>query len=268
MPMFIFCKRLPVYFLAPTVLLLLVYPTAAAAEAPAEQPVQKRRWYDPRRYVDRMQRSIDRVRQLEIVEMLSALAHGQPPDEGQGWFHEGQSRYGWAWLSLRYDQNADGLIGADEFPKERAKLFAALDRDQNSKIEKADFDWSSEAPFVKQMSQARRLFGPIDRDRNGQLTRQEWRDFFERAAFDADTLTPADLQATLFPPPDPSQDEPAPLDFLRGFASGELGSVYQGPSVGRLAPDFELSDYERNRTIRLSQFRGQKPVVLIFGSFT
>jgi hypothetical protein len=40
------------------------------------------------------------------------------------------------------------------------------------------------------------------------------------------------------------------------------------PKVGELAPDFELSDYTGTKTARLSDFKGKKPVVLLFGSFT
>ena len=40
------------------------------------------------------------------------------------------------------------------------------------------------------------------------------------------------------------------------------------PKVGEMAPDFELSDFTGTKTVRLSDFRGGKPVVLLFGSFT
>lgn len=40
------------------------------------------------------------------------------------------------------------------------------------------------------------------------------------------------------------------------------------PKIGDLAPDFELSDYTGTTTVRLSDYRGKKPVVLLFGSFT
>ena len=40
------------------------------------------------------------------------------------------------------------------------------------------------------------------------------------------------------------------------------------PKVGDLAPDFELSDSNGENPVRLSEFRGQKPVALVFGSFT
>ena len=40
------------------------------------------------------------------------------------------------------------------------------------------------------------------------------------------------------------------------------------PQVGELAPDFELTDVPGQETVRLSDFRGDRPVVLLFGSFT
>lgn len=40
------------------------------------------------------------------------------------------------------------------------------------------------------------------------------------------------------------------------------------PKIGEMAPDFELSDYAGAGTMRLSDYRGDKPVVLLFGSFT
>ena len=40
------------------------------------------------------------------------------------------------------------------------------------------------------------------------------------------------------------------------------------PKVGDIAPDFELCDASGESTIRLSDFRGQKPVALAFGSYT
>ena len=40
------------------------------------------------------------------------------------------------------------------------------------------------------------------------------------------------------------------------------------PKVGDSAPDFQLIDTSGKQVIQLSTFRGQKPVALIFGSFT
>jgi hypothetical protein len=40
------------------------------------------------------------------------------------------------------------------------------------------------------------------------------------------------------------------------------------PKAGDIAPDFELCDVNGENPVRLSQFRKQKPVALVFGSFT
>jgi len=40
------------------------------------------------------------------------------------------------------------------------------------------------------------------------------------------------------------------------------------PKVGDQAPDFELADTSGENRVRLSDFKGRKPVALVFGSFT
>lgn len=40
------------------------------------------------------------------------------------------------------------------------------------------------------------------------------------------------------------------------------------PKAGDMAPVFTLSDVSGKRSVTLSNFRGGKPVALIFGSFT
>jgi hypothetical protein len=42
----------------------------------------------------------------------------------------------------------------------------------------------------------------------------------------------------------------------------------KAPRAGDLAPDFTLTDVSGERTVTLSDFRGEKPVALVFGSFT
>lgn len=37
---------------------------------------------------------------------------------------------------------------------------------------------------------------------------------------------------------------------------------------GDMAPDFELRDVNGENSVRLSDFRGKRPVALVFGSFT
>ena len=42
----------------------------------------------------------------------------------------------------------------------------------------------------------------------------------------------------------------------------------KAPRKGDMAPDFNLYDIEGKESVTLSNFRGKKPVALVFGSFT
>ena len=42
----------------------------------------------------------------------------------------------------------------------------------------------------------------------------------------------------------------------------------KAPRAGDMAPDFTLFDIEGKNSVTLSDFRGEKPVALVFGSFT
>ncbi len=42
----------------------------------------------------------------------------------------------------------------------------------------------------------------------------------------------------------------------------------KAPKAGARAPDFGLSDVNGENPIRVSQFFGQRPIVLVFGSFS
>jgi Ca2+-binding EF-hand superfamily protein len=207
----------------------------------------------------------------EIVEMAWALATGGDLEGGVGWFHPGQSRYGWDWLVARYDADHDGTITREEF-KGRAELFDRLDRDGDGVLTAADFDWSSDSAFLKESRPIGKWFRAIDANSNGRISQHEWQEFFAKAAKGKDYLTPEDLRLMLQPPEKKddkkSDDEPSPWVLLKGFATGELGSIHEGPAVGDAAPEFKLRTQDGDREYRLSQFRGRKPVVLIFGSFT
>ena len=47
-----------------------------------------------------------------------------------------------------------------------------------------------------------------------------------------------------------------------------LQEMPAGPRVGDKAPDFKLRTKDGQREVQISSFKGQKPVVLVFGSFT
>jgi hypothetical protein len=232
-----------------------------------------RGWLDPLRYRDAVAGAADEVRHAEAVEMVSAIWQGSMMGPGEGWFHAGQSRYGWKWLTRRYDADRDGVITRAEF-KGPAELFDRLDRDHNGVLTADDFDWSERSPWLRQAEIAARWFGAIDADSNGRVSRAEWDAFFEKMAKGRDAITPDDLRDGVYPPrPALPRGKappgmPSPLQLTLGVLKGEVGSPFPGPGVGQKAPDFTLPTQDGKGEITLSQYRGNKPAVLIFGSFT
>ncbi|MBI3866219.1 MAG: hypothetical protein HY290_30435 [Planctomycetia bacterium] len=220
------------------------------------------------------QKSLARANQIEGVQMVTAVLAGSDMGPGEGWFHAGQSRYGWPWLAERYDQNRDGVITADEFSGPAA-MFERLDRDKSGEIKADDFDWSDAAPFIRQQGQAGQWFARFDKSSNGRITPDEWQQFFEKLAGEKGYVSREDLRMGLFPPapkttapPAPGQDGPSRETLLLGILSGELGSLFEGPRIDQQAPDFELESQDHKQRIRLSSYHDEKPVVLVFGSFT
>ncbi len=242
----------------------------SAAEPPAKPPKAPP---EPLAFGAWLRRSLPEIQVPEIVEMSWNLAMGGDLGPGQGWFHPGQSRYGWEWLVQRNDANHDGKVTREEF-KGPAEMFDRLDRDRDGVLTADDFDWSENSSLIRQSRSMRPWFRAIDANSNGRISRQEWEAFFAKASRGKDYLTPDDLREMLQPPEKKdkddkrSNDDPSPLVLIKGFLTGELGSIFEGPAIGERAPDFTLKTQDGKQEIRLSDFRGQKPVVLIFGSFT
>jgi hypothetical protein len=246
---------------------LLALPAAAAGREPA--PSAWSGLLNLRLLGKSVAHGFSGLRHLEIVEMVSALADGSL-GPGEGWFHAGQSRYGWSWLAARFDANKDGKIDRKEF-RGPADLFDRLDRDHDGVLTRADFDWSEGSSWWREHRQAISWFYLLDGNSNGRVSRAEWEAFFEKASRGKGYLTPDDLREALQPPrpSKPSKQQgPPPEIMVKGLLTGELGSIYEGPHLGDQAPDFTLKTPDGKGTVRLSQYRGKRPVVLIFGSFT
>src|SRR5229473_3125034 len=248
-------------------ILLVAAPELKAQEKTAKKPADAA----PLTFTQWLRQCPPRIRVPEIVEMMWALATGGDLEGGVGWFHEGQSRYGWDWLAARYDTDHDGTITREEF-KGPAELFDRLDRNGDGVLTAEDFNWSSNSEFLKQARPIGKWFRAVDTNSNGRISLHEWQSFFAKAAKGKEYLTPEDLRLMLQPPEKKddkkSDDEPSPLILLKGFATGELGSYHEGPAIGDKAPEFALRTQDGSGAFRLSQFQGKKPVVLIFGSFT
>jgi len=54
------------------------------------------------------------------------------------------------------------------------------------------------------------------------------------------------------------------LPFETIWMRARGGTLHKGDQ----APDFALHAYDKSSTVQLSSFRGNKPVVLVFGSYT
>jgi hypothetical protein len=116
-----------------------------------------------------------------------------------------------------------------------------------------------------------RIYRRIDTPGSGQISRQQWLEFFDKAAGGKDHITPDDLRdailagfSTAFSP----GDAPDRATLIRGLFAGEIGSLNEGPHLGQPAPNFALKRVDGKGTIELSKMLGRKPVVLIFGNFT
>jgi len=73
---------------------------------------------------------------------------------------------------------------------------------------------------------------------------------------------------------DPNADFIAEMDSLPqekqlpNWATTKALMMRNPPKVGDMAPDFSLKARDGDTTTKLSQFRNDRPVVLIFGSWT
>ncbi len=233
---------------------LTALPGSARAEPPSLQPkpVLASPQPEPTAPIIRLesawQESMTRFKQKEAVQMVAAVLAGSQMGPGDGWFHPGQSRYGWQWLAQRYDQNGDDAITADEFSGP-AELFQRLDRDGNSELKADDFDWSDWSPFLRQQGQIGQWFSRVDKSSNGRITPDEWQQFFEKLAGDKGYVSREDLRVGLTPvapksggAPAPGQDGPSRELLLLGILSGELELAARGPRHRSTGSGFRIGN--------------------------
>src|SRR5438046_780749 len=61
---------------------------------------------------------------------------------------------------------------------------------------------------------------------------------------------------------------PMPFYFVLPFETLWFRARAGAVNVGDQAPDFRLATLDKSGVVQLSSFRGAKPVVLVFGSYT
>jgi hypothetical protein len=205
----------------------------------------------------------------EFLQMWDAIASGVPLDGNSGWFKPAHCRYTWERLKA-LNKNGDGRITAEEFGGP-AELFKALDRDGDGAITADDLDWSENSTYARQLGIAQQLVRQGDNDGNRKLSKEEWDALFEQAAKGKKEIDADDARKLLFPPTSSQRGGggmPPKGILLYGLLTGELGYAAEGPKLETAAPDFTLKSPDGKKTISLHDYRGKKPVALIFGSFT
>ncbi|MHC4955867.1 MAG: EF-hand domain-containing protein [Planctomycetota bacterium] len=201
----------------------------------------------------------------------------------------------WEYLSAKYDKDGDGAVAPQEYDR-GAESFARVDRDKDGSITEADFRAASRMHvMMSQMMIMRTMqadgdsaqlergelkqgFLAQDTDANGELDRAEVEaaqppgvpegmDVFKAMenAIDADkstTLSLAEIEAFF-----DSIDDGDGVWMRRG-AGKKPAAPPTGAPVGEVAPDFTLRPPEGGEPVTLSKFRGDRPVALIFGSYS
>jgi hypothetical protein len=245
----------------PVGLLFVVYSLGSPAVAMAQEKAPG--------YRARLGQIVKAVDENEFAQVVLAVLNGSSLGPGEGWFKAGQSRYGWKWLGDRYDADGDGRITREKFTGSE-DLFDRLDRDRDGAITKSDLDWAYSSPYWAQFRQANQILRRADANGDRKLSREEWDELFKELAGDKKHIDVDDLRLLLYPPSrkQPPYVEPSKEVLLRGLFNGELGSMSEGPRVSQAAPDFTLPTHDGKKTITLSDYRGRKPVVLVFGNFT
>lgn len=222
----------------------------------------------------------------EWAVMMSSILAGEDMGPNLGWFKPSQTRLDWNWLAKQFDSNNDAKITKEE-GKRFAKVFDSIDMNKSGDITAVDFDWSK-VSHVGPSKPSEAIFFLLDRDSNGRVDRQEilqWMammdeqkrgyvtpdEFSKGLSMIDDYLKSQSSKDNSDSAPSPKKREPSAEErnrMLNLLLAGELGTFTEGPSIGELAPDFQLSQLKAEAPVQLSSFRGEKIVVLNFGSFT
>ncbi len=205
----------------------------------------------------------------------------------------------WSFLKKKYDADGDGTVSRAEYDR-GDEQFARLDRNHDGRLTGEDFG-RGRAGMMAQMALARyfqaddkpgelkleeigQTFAKADANKDGVLSMAEFELLAESApqpggrtlpaarlyralvtAADGDdsgTVTQAELEA-FFRARDSNNDG---VWTMSGRGRGDPRAT--GAKEGTVAPDFTLRPPGSGKAVTLSSFRGKRPVVLIFGSYT
>ncbi len=146
----------------------------------------------------------------------------------------------WEYLAAKYDANKDGKIEKDEYSRGKEQ-FLRLDKDKNGLIEEADT----------------KTRGPRQRGRG------------ERPKVNPPqegAVAPDFILQTLYPIKTKAKDAAKPKQDGTDKKKGDVRDSKEKSSTPK--DDSKPAQAEKFESIKLSSFKGKKPVALIFGSYT
>lgn len=207
----------------------------------------------------------------EAIRMLAGILRGEAMEPGKGWFGPGQKSRDWEWLASLHSIDGDAAVTKSDFRGEQA-LFSRLDRNNDEKLDASDLDWSMASSYLREVGIANGVFRSMDKSMDAKVSKDELLAYFDKLRGDEESVSIDAFRRSL--PLGRSRgayspgDEPSKESLVRGFFASEIGSHWEGPSLGEKAIDFELTTQDQKASLRLKDHLGEKPVVLIFGNFT
>jgi hypothetical protein len=178
----------------------------------------------------------------------------------------GETRFGWKWLATRYDKDEAGEVTKDQFP-DSENVFARLDRNWDGRLTLHDFDWSETGVLGRQKETTFALFKSIDKNSDGRIAAEEWQAVFAKTVAEKGFLNEQDLLQLIHLPGVQKAERQSRSKGLESFLEKQ-SRLPKPPGLGEMAPDFSLASPDGLKSVKLSSFRGKRPVVLIFGNYS
>ncbi len=192
------------------------------------------------------------------------------------------------------DNDRDGVLTEQDFVD--SSIHSSFDRSRRAQLTMVEYFQDDEQPYNLTREECRRSAQAYDLDGNQEISKVEFRElapqrhrnllapewleeeqdpmprlpwFGLRNALDSDrnrALSMAEVDRFFMD--NASGREVWNAERYIGFPLPAGFESLSGPRLGELAPDFELETTDGAGMVRLSSFRGARPVALIFGSYT